>query len=86
LEIKNGNVFDAPPPGGGFTTPTCAVPADAMLLESIEADKVVLFTNAVIWLALFKVTIDWGTKLMPVTWSVKEDPPANVPDGESMVT
>lgn len=86
LEIENPKVFDAPPPGGGFSTPTCAKPAEAISVESIEACKVVLLRNDVARLFLFHVTMDCGTKLLPVTWIVNEISPANAPEGESMVT
>jgi len=41
--IEKGSVLEEPPPGGGFSTPTWIVPADARLVEVTRALSSVLF-------------------------------------------
>jgi len=84
--MVNVNAADAPPPGGGLVTVTCAEPTVAMSLAGIEAVSCVLLTNIVGRLEPFHCTVVLETKPVPVTVNVKPDPPAVAEEGESKLS
>src|SRR5215472_11836742 len=63
------------------TTVTVAVPADARSLAGIAACSIVSLTKVVGRLLPFHSTIEPATKLEPVTFSVKANPPAGAACG-----
>ena len=80
----NVNEADAPPPGAGLVTVTCAEPTVAISLARIEAVSCVLLTNVVGRVEPFHCTVVLETKPVPVTVNVKPDPPVVAEEGESM--
>jgi hypothetical protein len=76
---------DVPPPGAGLCTVTVAVPEEPRSEARICAVSNVLETNVVTrWLPSHN-TCEVETKLVPLTVSVKADPPALALDGKSEV-
>ena len=68
--------LEVPPPGAGVNTVTEAVPATAMSAAGIAAVNRVEETNVVVRSAPFQSTTELATKPVPLTVSVKPDPPA----------
>ena len=75
LLTVNVRAEDVPPPGAGVNTVTCAVPAGAMSAAGIAAVSCVPLTNVVVRSVPFQRTTEPVTKFVPVTVSVKADPP-----------
>lgn len=86
LEIVKTKLVVVPPPGAGLVTVTFAGPTDEMSVAGIVAVNCVALTNVVGLADPLKFTIDAATKFVPVTVSVKPDPPAVAPFGLSNVT
>ena len=78
--------FDAPLPGAGLTTVTCAVPGVAMSVARTIALSCVLLTNVVSRLAPFHRTVEPDTKLAPLRVSTMLPEPAVALGGETDVT
>ena len=74
--IVNVFALDVPPPGGGVTTLTKAVPAVSMSDEGTVAVSRVLLTKVVVKAELFQCTFEPETKCDPLTVSVKPGPSA----------
>ena len=72
---------DVPPPGPGFTTVIESVPPTAMDDDGTVIVIVVLEINAVVNGTPLKSIVDDALKFVPVTVSVKDDPPAVVDVG-----
>jgi hypothetical protein len=85
LAMVNTKFVVVPPPGAGFVTVTFTPPTAEMSEESIEAVSFVALTNVVVLAAPLKFTTEVGTKLVPLTVSVKPAPPAVAPFGLSEV-
>ena len=83
--MVNDKTFKLAPPGGGFTTVTCALPWVTMSLAGIAAVTCPAFTNVVVRAAPFQRTWEVPTKLLPFTVSVNPAPPAGVLVGASEV-
>jgi hypothetical protein len=84
--IVNEAAVDAPPPGVGFVTVTCMVPAVAMSGAWIVAVICVALTIVVVRALPFQFTTEVARKLVPLTVSVKAGPPAVVLVGEIVVS
>jgi len=82
----NVTAFDAPPPGAGLTTVTCAMPGTAISVARSIAISCVLLTNVVCRLAPLHRAVEPDTKLLPLRVSAMLPEPAVVLDGESDVT
>ena len=82
----NDTEFEPPPPGAGFKTVTTAVPAVAMSLAGIAAERLVPLTNVVVRGELFHRTTEPEMKLLPLTVSVKPAPPAVAEFGLRLLT
>jgi hypothetical protein len=76
LLIVNVCGFDVPPPGGGFTTVTDAVPAFATRAAVTVAVSCVEETNVVVKAVPFQRTVELATKLVPFTVMVNCGDPA----------
>jgi hypothetical protein len=70
-------VFDAPPPGGGFTTVICTDPATEAADAGTPIASCVLLMKSGVLFALFTVTTDCVTKFVPVMYSVNPLSPAS---------
>jgi hypothetical protein len=81
--IVNTIADDVPPPGVGFTTVICAVPALAMSLAGIAAVSWELLTYVVFRDAPFQLTVDPVTKPMPLAVSVNPAAPAAAVVGDT---
>src|ERR1700722_4857254 len=68
--MLSGSWFDTPPPGAGFRTAICSVPGAVRSLPSTKASSEDVLSNVVVRFFPFKVTTDWGTKLLPLTKTV----------------
>ena len=79
----NANEVEVPPPGAGVKTVTVALPKAAISFAEICAVIWVLLTNVVGRLLPFHWTTEVGTKPVPVTVSVKVEPPTLALTGES---
>jgi hypothetical protein len=73
--------LEAPPPGGGFTTVTRAVPANAMSAAAIAAFTWVEEPYVVMTFDPFQFTVEPETKPVPFTVSVNAAPSAGVEAG-----
>jgi len=73
---------EVPPPGAGFTTVMESVPPIAMSPAGIVTLMVVLEIKVVVSGEPLKYIVDEAVKFVPVTVSVKDDPPAVVDVGE----
>ena len=62
--------------GPGFSTVMLAVPCVAISAAGIAAVNWELLTNVVVRFAPFHLTVEFETKLEPLTVNVKSDPPA----------
>jgi hypothetical protein len=65
--MVNVTALDAPPPGGGFTTVTEAVPGDATSAAVTVAVSCVDETNVVVKAVPFQRTVEPETKFVPFT-------------------
>src|ERR1700723_3481173 len=74
--IVKSSEFEVPPPGVGFTTVICAVPAAAMSAAVIAAVSCVSLTSVVERALPFQFTVEVDMKLAPFTVNVKAAPPA----------
>src|SRR5207302_1826184 len=75
--IGKGKLADVPPPGVGFNTVTCAVPAALISTAVMAACNCVALTYVVVRPAKFQFTIELPlTKPVPFTVRVKAAPPA----------
>jgi hypothetical protein len=81
----NGSVFEAPPPGGGFSTAICRIPAVIRSFEVSVPESSVPFTSEVLRLLLFTVTTDVELNPVPVTKRSTWPEPAIAVLGESDV-
>ena len=72
-----------PPPGGGFTTVTGIVPADAISVAEIASCNCVGLTNVGVRGCPFHETVELGSKLFPLIVKVKAVPPASALLGEN---
>lgn len=79
-------VFEVPPPGAGFVTPTLTVPEAAMSAAGMSATSCDPPINAVATGMPFHSTAEVSTKPEPFTVSSKSAPPEAVRDGESPET
>src|SRR5262247_2862894 len=77
----NGCGCDVPPFGGALNTVTCAVPAVARSAASIWTRSSVGETNVVGREPPFHSTSDPETKPVPITVTVRPDPPEAAPPG-----
>jgi hypothetical protein len=68
--------LEVPPPGVGLKTVTLVVPAEAISAARIEAASWVDETYVVVRAVPFHLTTDPEMKLVPLTVSVKAEPPA----------
>jgi hypothetical protein len=86
--FKTVNVcaLEVPPPGAGFTTVIAFVPANVISDAKIVAVSCVGEINTVVLGEPFQSTTDDVTKFVPVTATVKLDPPARVDVGLIEVT
>src|SRR5580698_8836914 len=75
-----------PPPGAGVTTDTLALPTDVMSEAAIAAVIWVALTRVVVRLLPFHCTTEFESKPLPLTVSVKADPPTIADVGEIDVT
>src|SRR5579871_289741 len=78
-------LLEAPPPGDGLTTVTCAVPAVAMSAAVIAACNCVALTNVVVRFAPFQFTTAPLTNPEPFTVSVNAAVPATAFAGERVL-
>jgi hypothetical protein len=85
LVIVKVSAFDVPPPGGGLTTVTEALPTAAMSAAVIAAVSCVALTNVVARALPFQFTTDDDTNPVPVTVSVKSGLPTVVLVGDNDV-
>jgi hypothetical protein len=83
--MVNVTAFDVPPPGGGFTTVTEAVPGDATSAAVTVAVSWVEETNVVAKAVPFQRTVEPETKLVPFTVMVNDEHPAGYELGLSEV-
>ena len=83
--IENAIPLDVPPPGVGVDTLTWAVPTEAISAAEIAALSCVALENVVGLPLPFHSTIEQGTKLLPVTFSVNPAAPAVALVCESVV-
>lgn len=83
--MVNVRALDVPPPGLGFTTVTCAVPAVARSLAGIVAIRRVALANDVVRLRPFQRTVDPNANPVPVKVNAKPGPPADALGIESEV-
>ena len=74
--------LELPPPGGELTTVTVAWPAEDRSAAMICACNCVLLKNVVVRLLPFQSTVEPGTKLVPLTVSMKASAPAGALDGK----
>jgi hypothetical protein len=81
--VVKGRAWDVPPPGAGLTTVTLSVPAAAMSAAVIAAVSWVEDTNVVARLAPFHCTVEFETKLDPLTVRVKDGPPWRADAGDN---
>src|SRR5437773_2492876 len=65
VTIVNGRAADAPPPGGGVKTVTCAAPTAAISLAAIAACRFVSPTKVVGRSTPFQRTLEEPVKLLP---------------------
>ena len=77
---------DVPPPGVGFVTAICAVPAVERLEAGTLALRLVLLPKVVVSAVPAQLTTDPETKFEPVTVRVKGAPPAIALEGEMELT
>ena len=82
LVTWNGRLFDAPPPGPGFTTVTDDVPAEAISVCGTLAVSFDELANTVARGLPFQFTTEPATNPVPVTVSVKPGPPGARLDGD----
>jgi hypothetical protein len=61
--ILNNTVPDFPPPGGGLSTVTRAVPAEAMSNAGMSAMSWVLLTHRVVRSDPFHCTVEWRKRV-----------------------
>jgi hypothetical protein len=85
LSTVNVSPPEAPPPGVGFDTFTCTLPAVATSAAVMAAVTFVLLTNVVVRLLPPHSTTAPFTKLLPLTVSVKAPLPAITLVGDSDV-
>ena len=78
--------LENPPPGEGFVTMTCAVPAVERLEAGTEAVTLVLLTNVVVNAVPAQFTTEPEMKFDPVTVRVKDASPTVALEGEIEVT
>ena len=77
---------EAPPPGNGLTTTTCAEPAVAICWAVTEMESCVeVALNAVVCAALFQYTTDVEMKPVPEIFNVNPGPPAVALDGKRLM-
>jgi hypothetical protein len=74
--MVNVTALDVPPPGGGFTTVTEAVPGDATSAAVTVAVSCVEETKTVVNAVPFQRTVEVVTKLVPFTVRVNCPQPA----------
>lgn len=74
--MVNVCALDVPPPGGGLTTVTEAVPGDATSAAVTVAVSCVEETNAVVREVAPQRTVEVETKLVPFTVMVNDGHPA----------
>ncbi len=77
---------DTPPPGPGFTTAICAVPAVDKSAELSVTFSCVALTKVVTRLLWFYCTVEPWTKPVPVMVTVVAASPAVAPVGDMEVT
>ena len=75
-EMASDRAADVPPPGAGFNTVTCAVPAVATSAAAMDAVRRVALTKLVLRLAPFQRTVEPAMKFEPSTVRVKPALPA----------
>ena len=75
LVVSKKAALEAPPPGPGLTTVTCAVPSVAMSEASMAAVNCELLTNVVARGLPFQLTTEPLTNPVPFTVSVNPGPP-----------
>jgi hypothetical protein len=83
--MVNVTALDVPPPGGGFTTVTEAVPGDATSAAVTVAVSCVDETYVVAKAVPFQRTVEPETKLVPFTVMVNDEHPAGYEFGLSDV-
>ena len=83
--MVNVTALDVPPPGGGFTTVTEAVPGDATSAAVTVAVSCVEETNVVASVVAFHFTVEVETKFVPFTVMVNDEHPAGYEFGLSEV-
>jgi hypothetical protein len=83
--MVNVCALDVPPPGGGFTTVTEAVPGDATSAAVTVAVSCVEETKAVVNAVPFQRTVEVVMKLVPFTVMVNDGHPAGYELGLSEV-
>jgi hypothetical protein len=83
LLIEKADVAELPPPGLGFITDICAVPALAKSAEETVTCNSVELTNVVGRLLWFHSTTDPCTKPLPVIVTVMEDAPTGALEGDT---
>jgi hypothetical protein len=83
--MVNVTALDVPPPGGGFTTVTEAVPGDATSAAVTVAVSCVDETYVVVKAVPFQRTDDIVTKLVPFTVIMNDEHPAGYEFGFSDV-
>ena len=74
---------EAPPPGAGFRTVTCAVPAAATSAAVTAACSCVVLTRVVVREEPFHCTVEPVKNPLPFTMSVKPGAPATAVEGET---
>jgi len=82
-ETEKNRRFEVPPPGLGLDTVIEAVPAVAMFEAGTVAVNCELLTKVVLSGVPFQLTTDPETNPVPLTVSVKLDPPGGVAVGTS---
>ena len=81
LLIVKVTEFEVPPPGGGLTTVTDAVPAVATFAAGTIAVSLIEETNVVVRAKPFQLTVEVETKLVPFTVRANWALPAMVEAG-----
>src|SRR5947209_4043331 len=81
LVIEKVTAPEVPPPGAGFATVTEKDPGEAISLAGMLAVSCVLLMNVVDLPEPFTCTVDPLTKPVPLTVSVKLEPPATAEVG-----
>jgi hypothetical protein len=82
LLIVNAAALEEPPPGVGFITMICAVPAVAKSAALTVTCNCVELTNAVGRLLWFQSTVELWTKPLPLIVTVIDETPAGALEGE----